>query len=620
MFQTVLQQSYQTWQLVRRRWPAVVGLDLSFRILAILVFAPLAALVFRLSWWITGTGNLADQEILFFLMRPVGLGTLILGGAIALAAELIKCAGLMYLMVFPAQKRVTLGNALQFAGSRAVPIVRLTIRMIVWALLQLAPLAAVIGGTYLWLLGEFDINYYLAEKPPEFVRAVVIALIVVLLMILLVARLAVNWVLALPILLFENVAPSRALGTSQERVTGHRRMVVTRYIGVLLVMFLASMVGNFVIWLIGWGLLPSLGASLSRVALAIGGLLLASLLVNFFVALVTSVLLTSIQLLVYRQLDGRKPLQQWQANANIPDRGEMRRFRSRTIAGLAALLVLGGVTVGLVVAQINRIPREDRAAVIAHRGASQAAPENSLAAIRAAIAEGADRVEIDVQEIADGSLIVYHDFDFKRLTGSNLKTSESRAEEVAALRIRGAAEDAFPDEGVPTLAEVLEVCRDRVGLTIELKYHGRERRLEAAVAEAVEAAGMASQVEWMSLNYEGVLAMKATRPDWRVGHLLSVSATDLAKSQADFLAFNGKFVSPALVRKVHALGKEVYVWTVNDPYSASRYLSRGVDGLITDLPQMAHEVLEARAELGLAERLLLELADDFGIQPKIADQ
>jgi glycerophosphoryl diester phosphodiesterase len=117
----------------------------------------------------------------------------------------------------------------------------------------------------------------------------------------------------------------------------------------------------------------------------------------------------------------------------------------------------------------------------------------------------------------------------------------------------------------------------------------------------------------MSLKYEAVQKMNTLRPDWTVGLLATATVGDLPALEADFLAVNMATSSVGLVRDARAAGKEVYVWTVNDPLSMSHMASLGVSGLITDEPALAREVLEQRAALSAAERLVLALESQLGL-------
>jgi glycerophosphoryl diester phosphodiesterase len=297
--------------------------------------------------------------------------------------------------------------------------------------------------------------------------------------------------------------------------------------------------------------------------------------------------------------------------------GRIRITRRRIIAwsavGVVAAMLIGTLA-------LRSVRPDHRVKIMAHRGASKAAPENTLAAVRQAIQDGAEWVEIDVQETADGQVVVFHDSDFMKLSGVNLKIWDATMDRLAQIDIGSWFAPEFSGERVPTLAQVLDECRGRVGVNIELKYYGHDTQLEQRVAEIVESSGMTSQVMLMSLDADGARKMKSIRPGWKVGLLMSVYAGDLRKVDADFLAVNAGFVNRRFVRSAHANGKEVYVWTVNDAPNMSRMIGRGVDGLLTDKPALARSVRQQRAQMSAPERLLLELGGILGVRAEFAEQ
>jgi glycerophosphoryl diester phosphodiesterase len=286
------------------------------------------------------------------------------------------------------------------------------------------------------------------------------------------------------------------------------------------------------------------------------------------------------------------------------------RLAMRRMA-VMAVVALAVIATGAAYALVNQLQLDGETAVMAHRGASAAAPENTLAAVRGAIESGADWVEIDVQETADGEIVVVHDSDLKKIGGSPLVVGRSTLAELRTVDIGSWFDPRFSDQRIPTLREVLTLCRDRIGVNIELKYYGTERRLEEGVAEIVDELGMADQVIAMSLSLPGIRKMSAVRPGWKTGLLSSVAVGNLAALDVDFLALNGRAANRRTVRQLHDQGKEVFVWTVNDPISVAVMASRGVDGIITDEPAMAVELLAQRSELDPGQRILLILADLF---------
>jgi glycerophosphoryl diester phosphodiesterase len=363
--------------------------------------------------------------------------------------------------------------------------------------------------------------------------------------------------------------------------------------------------------LLGHLLLPTAPGPLWILVLTVGAMLLIWFLVNLVVTLLSTITLAFVIIRLYWQLGYRG---ERVSAPNPPTPLEHHRFilslsrRGMLAAGLVATFVAG--TAGVVAVATVRL--QDRTQIIAHRGASGAAPENTLAAVERAILDGSHRVEVDVQETADGRVAVVHDRDFQRVAGNGLRVAQATLEDLGRLDVGSWFAHEFRDQRVPTLERVLDMCRGKVGVTIELKYYGQSRRLEQRVVAIVEAHEMASQVEVMSLNYDGIQTMRSLRPQWRYGYLAAVTLSDPIRVEADFLAVSVKLATWRFVRAAHRRGKEVYVWTVNDPLTLSTLMGRGVDGIITDEPARARGVLAQRARMSSVERLLVQLAAFLG--------
>jgi glycerophosphoryl diester phosphodiesterase len=132
------------------------------------------------------------------------------------------------------------------------------------------------------------------------------------------------------------------------------------------------------------------------------------------------------------------------------------------------------------------------------------------------------------------------------------------------------------------------------------------------VVELVDQLGVRHETIAMSLDYGIVRRVRELRPDWTVGLLTATAVGDLTGLEADFLAVNSGIADLRFVRRAHAKGKQVYVWTVNDPVRMFQMLNLGVDGLITDEPALARAVIARHASLGSIERLLVGLAFRLG--------
>ena len=162
----------------------------------------------------------------------------------------------------------------------------------------------------------------------------------------------------------------------------------------------------------------------------------------------------------------------------------------------------------------------------------------------------------------------------------------------------------------------MAACKGRCRVVVELKSYGHDQHLEEKVVEIVEAAGMADDCIFMSLDRAMVHKMKELRPAWTSGLLVAEAMGDLTKLDADFYAVRAPLATRRFVRRVHAEGRQVYVWTVNDPAWMLSAMSRGVDGLITDVPDIAREVVGKRAGMSDAERAMVALIVRLGARPE----
>jgi glycerophosphoryl diester phosphodiesterase len=256
---------------------------------------------------------------------------------------------------------------------------------------------------------------------------------------------------------------------------------------------------------------------------------------------------------------------------------------------------------------------KDPAQIIAHRGGAAVAPENTMAAFERGIADGADWLELDVQENADGTVVVEHDRDFMRAAGVKLEVWRATDDDLADLDIDNSFGPEFSDQRVPTLREVLELAKGKVGVFIELKYYGHDVNLEQKVVELVEETGMTNDIVIMSLNYDGVRKTAALRPNWTYGLLNAVAIGDLTRLDADFLALTANATTVPMIRRIHRRGMKTYPWTIDDPVQMWVMMSRGADGIITDRVALANQVKQLRAEVTPVGRFIIWMAGEVGL-------
>jgi glycerophosphoryl diester phosphodiesterase len=283
-------------------------------------------------------------------------------------------------------------------------------------------------------------------------------------------------------------------------------------------------------------------------------------------------------------------------------RSQRRRARALVWSAAAVLLVATVVTTYAVVDQIGI---QQRVEVTAHRGSSRRAPENSLSAIRFAIEDGADFAEIDVQETADGVIVVLHDADLMRVASLNRKIWNTTYDELKDLDTGTWFSPEFAGERIPTLQEAIDTARGRIRLNIELKFNGHAEKLVERVVEIVRGSDFQAQCILMSLNYNGLRDAKRLDPSLTVGFTVGATISDVVGLDVDFLSVSSKLVTQRWLRRVHESGKQVHVWTINEPDQMLRFLLLGVDNIISDEPATVVALRDEVASMSTAEKLLL---------------
>jgi glycerophosphoryl diester phosphodiesterase len=595
-----------------RSWRVLAWTDLTYKAVAFALLTPATALFLRWLLSRTGADAVADADIArFFVATRAGVIALVLGGALIGAITAVEMACLMAVGHAAARgSRLYATGALAFGAQRAQAVLRLVANMIVRVLLGLLPFLAAGFLVYWTLLRPHDINYYLATKPTAFWLAAALAAVIGGLLVALLARTVLRWALALPIVLFERVLPARALGASAKRSAGMRAVVAV----VLAAWAIASIALGYgstaLVEAVGRAGVPMVAGSVALLLLFVACLVLVWLVLGLAISVVQSSLFA---LVIVRLYLASGPAGDALVPGAAADGGRMaprRRLTPRERAALACVLVLAVTGFALLAFLVTRGQRE--VSVIAHRGASLEAPENTLAAFRLAIEQGTDFVELDVQESSDGEVVVVHDSDLMKLGGGPRKIWETTAAELRATDIGSRVNPRFAGEGVPTLAEALSVAKGRARVIVELKFYGHNRSLEEKVAALVEAAGMEKDCVFMSLDHDMVAKMKRLRPEWRVGVLAAKALGDATSLPGDFLAVEARMVNARFVRRAHRAGKDVYVWTVDDPAWMLRAMSFGVDGLITNKPALAREVVAKRAAMSDAQRFLVAVLIRLG--------
>ena len=233
--------------------------------------------------------------------------------------------------------------------------------------------------------------------------------------------------------------------------------------------------------------------------------------------------------------------------------------------------------------------------VIAHRGSSGVAPENTIASFELAVAQGARAVECDVVLSADGVPVVIHDTTLDRTTTGTGNVADHAWSDLASLDAGSWKGAAYASEPLPRLGDLLRAAVGRARIVIELK-DGDPHHLAVATREAI-AANPGVEVGVISFIPDVVRAVRQIIPEVAVGFLYwerQEFARDIPgvikmahEMDAHFLGPQTTLVSAELCRAAHAAGLPVSTWTANDPDVMRRLVADGVDAITTDWPDRA---------------------------------
>lgn len=232
--------------------------------------------------------------------------------------------------------------------------------------------------------------------------------------------------------------------------------------------------------------------------------------------------------------------------------------------------------------------------ILGHRGASADAPENTLPAFQLALAQGADGVEFDARLCGSGEVVVFHDEALKRLTGHAGRVAQTPWSTLRTLEV-ATSQGRAP---IPLLQEVLEALPRTAWLNVELKADRGWLRLAARAARLLVEGGHQSHVVVSSFHPLCLLAVGAVAPTLRRGYLLEpgrpawLDAGPLALwAGRDAVHPSDKELTEEEVRLWHTRGREVSVWTVDQPARARTLARWGVDTLITNRPGVLRAAL-----------------------------
>ena len=245
--------------------------------------------------------------------------------------------------------------------------------------------------------------------------------------------------------------------------------------------------------------------------------------------------------------------------------------------------------------------KREKLIITGHRGAAGLAPENTLASIQLALELGVDRIEIDVQQTKDNKIIVLHDRTLRRTTTGNGFVKKLTYDEILQFSAGFKFNKFYSNEKVPTLEQVIDLIDGKVELLIETKYsYMYYPNIERHLINIIKNKNAKDWCKIISFNDRALFRINKLDSSIKLGKLFvgkhahlplsfdkGINIRPLKKyAFVDEVIVKHDYATRAIIDKVHDFGKELHVWTVNHEATIQKLIERGMDGIISDYPNL----------------------------------
>lgn len=535
-----------------------------------------------------GRTSVYNGLLLKYLVTPQGVVSIIVTLLLAISVVLIELGGLIIIshQVYNKEKESRYDTIVLAALKHFKNLLGVGGLLILFYVLILTPWLDIGYQTSLITTIEIPgfILDYIGQNDLLWVFHGVLFVILIVLSIL--------WGFSLHLIMFHNMPALKAIKLSKQMVVTHWKKLMGLTIGVNVLLLLLAVVFFIVICMIGVGVLLvfDIRADIPDVIFAgfVGLIVVYIFAVSFIVLPIEVHLFTRLYYGISERTAKPLNLKSKKMHTSKLDTwlSKPKVITSMIIAGMLIATVITTV----ILYDMDEVTIDVH--VTAHRGSSVNAPENTLAAIKVAMAHEADFVEIDVQRTKDHQLILLHDRSFKRTTGVAGLPAEMTLEEIKKLDAGSWFDEAYAGEKVPTLQEVIALTKGHIGLNIELKGKGDDEKFIRQVIHTIKENNLMESCVVTSLDYNMIQRVEALEPQIKTGYIMYVALGDLQDIHVDFYSVEMTNVNEKFIAKAHLLGREVHVWTVNNKSDMEAMVLLGVDNIITDYDAVLREIIE----------------------------
>ncbi len=576
----------------------------------ILVRSALLTLFVPFDLWVTsklmgfyGVSAIANQELLAFLLSPVGF---MLNLWFVTQLSFVFFVEQSTISILLAQHDVgkrSILDTFRLIMQRSWRVIKVVIAQSVGVSLLLATLLWCGRWVYGLMLSDWDINYYISHQLGSLWMAIGLLVLITLPCVVLVLRYWANWWLALPLSLFQNCTQRQLFKQARRLSQGIYLPILFGHIAWL---FFRTTVAAIFAGTLLFALNPILHWTTSDPD-RYSWLMLASLLLlglAFLVSFIDRFIYASCQYYVLRLQTKRLKLVNEQKHFVGLERNTQRRaLLSGFMLVIVSLAAINGYSD--VRSFVKHLQAGSSGYITAHRAGGFAYPENSEAGIQYSISLGIQSTEIDVQVTKDRQIVVFHDKDLGRMIGNPLVVEDVEYSDIVAAY---QDQDRIPP---PLLTVLLDKYAHDIEFNIELKRYNQSFELAYAMAELLPNYPQAMIVSSLDteLLARVISETEATRPEqlrYALIYAASVGESSLERD-VDMLMVSDQWLNAWRIMEIQHREQEVLVWTINDADDMQRLFLLGVNGIITDEPQRALDAKATIDEMDFSERTLLTL-------------
>lgn len=459
----------------------------------------------------------------------------------------------------------------------------------------MAPMSGV--GFKLSFLKGFDMpNFIMSEIDQNTLYTIIYSIGIILLIYV-----SLKFIFTFNYMIINNMKANEAIKASSKLFKENRKTVLKELAVMLIVTALISSIVLF-IWLT---LIVKISGQLNLDGYLSRIIMIALLQIQNFGILIISILLVPFECyyvtkLFYKLIDPKDIEYPKIAEKTKKSMLDNILHKKKTLIAIAlTALLLYSMTMGIFTREI--IGYNNHIKIYGHRGYGVGTPENSISAIKKSIDNNIDYIEIDVQRTKDRKYVLNHDKTFERVSYEkpyfiNKKVSDLNYSQIETLDIGRRVSQRYAGEKVPRIEEVLDVCKNKIKINLELK-EGIDHEMIDDLMELVRKKGMKKQVFFTSLNIRDIEYIENKDSTFDTGLIYFIKLGNYGSVDADYMIMEEREATDSNIKKLHKKGKKVIVWTVNTQESIDKFSKIDVDGIITDYPLEVKEAVSENSKL-----------------------